>query len=278
MAKNQESLIDKNLMQELQKEFSINEYEVKLWTALLSRGVSTAGELSDIGNVPRSRAYDVLETLSKKGFVIKKVGKPLKFVAIAPSNVVDRLKRQVLKDSESEVTKLESLKKSKLVGELNLLHTQGVETINPLEVSTAITGQKNILNHLTEQIQNAKSSVHIVTSAVGLVKKNDELKRALKKAKQNGAKIKIAAPINKSCADAVAELSKVAEVKDSKDFTGRFSVVDGKSITYMVLDNEQVHPKNDMSIHSSSPFFASAIDKMFLNHFKSMKNAKSSLK
>ncbi|MBS3095823.1 hypothetical protein J4480_00115, partial [Candidatus Woesearchaeota archaeon] len=40
------------------KNFGINGYEVKIWTALLSRGVSTAGELSDIANVPRSRSYD----------------------------------------------------------------------------------------------------------------------------------------------------------------------------------------------------------------------------
>ncbi|MDP3765021.1 MAG: helix-turn-helix domain-containing protein, partial [Nanoarchaeota archaeon] len=37
------------------KNLGLNSYEVKIWTALLSRGVSTAGELSDIANVPRSR-------------------------------------------------------------------------------------------------------------------------------------------------------------------------------------------------------------------------------
>jgi len=57
------------------KSFGLNTYEVKIWTALLSRGVSTAGELSDIANVPRSRSYDVLESLEKKGFVIMKPGK-----------------------------------------------------------------------------------------------------------------------------------------------------------------------------------------------------------
>ncbi|MBI2135007.1 hypothetical protein HYU09_03375 [Candidatus Woesearchaeota archaeon] len=40
------------------KSLGLNTYEVKIWTALLSRGVSTAGELSDIANVPRSRSYD----------------------------------------------------------------------------------------------------------------------------------------------------------------------------------------------------------------------------
>ena len=52
------------------KDFGLNSYEAKIWTALLSRGVSSAGELSDIANVPRSRAYDILESLEKKGFIL----------------------------------------------------------------------------------------------------------------------------------------------------------------------------------------------------------------
>ena len=52
------------------KHFGLNSYQAKLWTALLSRGVATAGELSDISNVPRSRAYDVLQSLAEKGFVV----------------------------------------------------------------------------------------------------------------------------------------------------------------------------------------------------------------
>ena len=64
------------------KQFGLNSYQAKLWTALLSRGVATAGELSDISNVPRSRAYDVLESLEKKGFIIMKIGKPIKYIAV----------------------------------------------------------------------------------------------------------------------------------------------------------------------------------------------------
>ena len=54
-------LMQKDFFNKL-KDFGLNTYEARLWTALLSRGVSTAGELSDISNVPRSRTYDVLES------------------------------------------------------------------------------------------------------------------------------------------------------------------------------------------------------------------------
>ena len=52
-------IVDQKILEKL-KHFNLNSYQAKLWTALLSRGVATAGELSDISNVPRSRAYDVL--------------------------------------------------------------------------------------------------------------------------------------------------------------------------------------------------------------------------
>ena len=67
-------IVKDELLSNLRRYFDLNLYEVKLWTALLSRGVSTAGELSDIADVPRSRSYDVLESLEKKGFV-RKCGK-----------------------------------------------------------------------------------------------------------------------------------------------------------------------------------------------------------
>ncbi len=59
-------IIKEELLVKLRNLFNLNLYEVKIWTALLSRGISTAGELSEIGDVPRSRAYDVLESLESQ--------------------------------------------------------------------------------------------------------------------------------------------------------------------------------------------------------------------
>src|SRR3989344_5733735 len=87
-------IVQKDFLNKL-KDFGLNSYESKLWVALLSRGVSTAGELSDISSVPRSRAYDVLESLEKKGFIVMKVGKPIKYLAVPPAEVVERVKKHI---------------------------------------------------------------------------------------------------------------------------------------------------------------------------------------
>ena len=108
-------IIQKDFLNKL-KDFGLNSYESKLWIALLSRGVSTAGELSDISNVPRSRAYDVLESLEKKGFIIVKVGKPIKYLAVTPNEVVERVKKKVLEEAEQRNQVLSQLKDSEVLG------------------------------------------------------------------------------------------------------------------------------------------------------------------
>src|SRR3990167_724399 len=122
-------------LSKLRKYFSLNLYEVKIWAALLSRGVSTAGELSDIANVPRSRSYDVLESLERKGFVIMKLGKPIKYIAVPPTEVIERVKKNLHEEAGERVKRLEDLKTTDVLGELNSLHTQGIEMVEPTELS-----------------------------------------------------------------------------------------------------------------------------------------------
>src|SRR3989338_1344016 len=99
-------IVKEDFLNKLRNLFGLNLYEVRIWTALLSRGVSTAGELSDIGNVPRSRAYDVLESLEKKGFVVMKLGKPIKYIAVEPVEVVERVKKFLVEHANDRVKRL----------------------------------------------------------------------------------------------------------------------------------------------------------------------------
>ena len=113
-------IVKDELLSKLRRYFDLNLYEVKLWTALLSRGVSTAGELSDIADVPRSRSYDVLESLEKKGFVIMKLGKPIKYIAIPPSEVVERVKKNMHTNAQKKIKRLDDVKVSPLLTELEI--------------------------------------------------------------------------------------------------------------------------------------------------------------
>ena len=266
-------IVKDEFLGKLRRYFSLNLYEAKIWTALLSRGVSTAGELSDIADVPRSRSYDVLESLEKKGFVIMKLGKPIKYIAIPPTEVLERVKKNVKEDAKEQIDRLEELKSTETINELNTLHTQGIELVEPSDLSGSLRGRHNIYNQLELSVRNAENSVTLMTTSQGLMRKIDALKPTFEKIKKRGVKIRIAAPITKENMQAMKDLSGVAEVRHT-DSKARFCIVDGKELIFMVLDDKEVHPTYDVGIWVNTPFFASALDNMFNLAWKGMKPIK----
>lgn len=256
-------IVKEEFLNKLRRAFNLNLYEVKIWTALLSRGVSTAGELSDIGNVPRSRAYDVLESLEKKGFVVMKLGKPIKYHAVDPKEVIERVKKLFKEDANDNVKRLEELKGTPVMKEMDLLYKQGIEFVEPSDLSGALRGRHNIYTHMESMIKNAEKSVVLMTTSKGLLRKMDALKPELEKLNKKGVKIRIAAPITKDNASLIKELSKIADVRHFDKPNARFLVVDDKNLIFMAMDDNNVHPTYDVGIWVTTPFFAGALNNLF---------------
>lgn len=263
-------LIKKQFLNKL-KDFGLNTYESKLWTALLSRGVSTAGELSDIANVPRSRSYDVLESLEKKGFIIMKIGKPIKYIAVPPTEVVDRVKKMVKENADEQAKMLDSVQSSEIITELEALHKQGVELVEPTDLSGALKGRASLYNQIEAMVKGAKKSVVIMTTAEGLVRKYENMRTALKKAKERGVKIRIAAPLTKETEKIVDELGQMAEIRNISSIKSRFCIADEKELVFMLLNDDDVHPTYDAGIWVNTNFFASSLQKFFDNEWDKAK-------
>src|SRR3989344_2279113 len=135
---------EKQFLMDLKKHFRLNIYEVKIWTALLSRGIASAGELADISGVPRSRCYDVLESLEKKGFIIMKIGKPIKYLAVKPEIIIDRVKKNIQNEASELASQMESIKDTEEFKELELLHKSGIRHVDITSVSLSIVGRTAI--------------------------------------------------------------------------------------------------------------------------------------
>jgi HTH-type transcriptional regulator, sugar sensing transcriptional regulator len=266
-------IVRDEFLSKLRRFFGLNLYEVRIWTALLSRGVSTAGELSDIANVPRSRSYDILESLEKKGFIIMKIGKPIKYIAVPPEEVVERVKKNVKKDADEKTLRLEDLKKTDVIGELRNLHTQGVELVEPTDLSGALKGRHNLYNHLELTIRGAEKTVTIMTTSPGLLRKVEGLLPVFEEVAKRGVKIRIAAPLSKETKEAEKELRGIAEIRDCKT-KARFVIVDGKELVFMILDDADVHPTYDIGIWINTPFFSAAMEDLFELGWKEMKKIK----
>lgn len=256
-------IVREEFLSRLRKIFDLNLYEVRVWTALLSRGVSTAGELSNISDVPRSRTYDILESLEKKGFIIMKLGKPIKFVALKPEEVIERVKRNLVVEAQSKSKRLETLKGDEVLHELTDLFTQGVKFVEPSDLSGSLRGRQNMYNHLDMMIREAEKTITVVTTAEGLNRKIESLMPGFEKAKKRGVKVRIAAPITSANIKVARELNKVAEVRDIEGFKARFAVIDSEQMMFMLLDDEKVHPNYDVGVWINTEFFAKALEQLF---------------
>jgi len=267
-------IVKEEFLSRLRKIFDLNLYEVKVWTALLSRGTSTAGELSNISDVPRSRTYDILESLEKKGFIVMRLGKPIKFVALKPEEVVERVKKNLMKDAQERSKRLERLKGDDVLEELSTLFTQGIKFVEPSDLSGSLKGRQNLYNHLDMMIRDAEQSITLVTTAEGLNRKLEALLPSLMKVKKRGVDIKIAAPIDKNNEKIAREFKKVAEVRNLQRMKARFMIVDGKQLMFMLLDDEKFHPNYDIGIWINTEFFANALEQLFELAWKEMKPVK----
>ena len=257
-------IVKDEFLSRLRKIFDLNLYEVKVWTALLSRGTSTAGELSNISDVPRSRTYDILESLEKKGFILMKLGKPIKFVALKPEEVVERVKKNLIKYAKERTERLENLRNDEVLEELNSLFTKGVKFVEPSDLSGSIRGRQNLYNHLDMMIRGAEKTITIVTTREGLNRKFEAIMPTLDKCKKRGVKIRIAAPVDNSNLKIAKEFKKVAEVKDIEGrMKARFVIVDSNQLMFMLLDDEKFHPNYDVGIWINTEFFSQALEQMF---------------
>lgn len=256
-------IVQQQFLQKLKHDFSLNIYEVKIWTALLSRGIATAGELADISGVPRSRCYDVLETLEKKGFIIMKIGKPIRYIAVAPEEIVERVKKSFKEEAETDIKILESIKDTDIFRELQLLHKTGIESVNVEDISYSVAGRDEIGRFLREIVERAKKSVTIATTEQGFEQKVNWLKNAIKAVSKKGVKVKFIASINKKLAD---KLEGTAQLKDVKH-NARFVIVDDAEVAFMITD-ENATPDYDKMVWVKSPFFVYALQEMFENSLR----------
>ena len=254
-------MTNKELIETVRGLFDLNMYEASIWLNLLSKGVSTAGELSELSNVPRSRAYDVLESLEKKGFVMIKVGKPIQYVAVPPKEAINRVKKRIMEEAEEKIKKIDKISNTEILEQLNSLYERGINNYNPLELSSALKGRKNIYNQIESMIKNAQSSVKIITNEHELITKLNALKNVIKKAYERGVQIEILAPI-KEGEEVIEELRPYVRFRNVSSAPARYCVVDDKE-ALLILTNSTINPEYDIGIWLNSE----AVGKLLSRYF-----------
>lgn len=251
-------MIKTELVKKIKDYFGLNIYETKVWLALLSKGVASAGEIAELSGVPRSRTYDVLESLEKQGFAIEKIGKPVKYIAVKPTAIVEKLKTNTLNDAQEKVKTLSSLKQTKEYTELEELHKTGMVPVKQQEISGAIRGKINLYSQIREMLENSEKEVIISMPASELENKNRVFNGMFERLKKSNIKIKIA------LSGTEEEIKKVEDkfkFKASKmDIKSKFFISDRKQALFIITNSPE---DEQIGIWIDSDFFASSLAYLF---------------
>jgi sugar-specific transcriptional regulator TrmB len=252
-------IIKPELVNKIKDYFSLNIYETKVWVALLSKGVASAGEVAELSGVPRSRTYDVLESLEKRGFAIMKLGKPVKYIAVKPNIVIEKLKTKTMKETDEKIENITKLKETEEYKELQQLYSTGIQPVKQEDISGAVKGKSTIYNHLKELLENSKKEIIICTSTQEVQLKSRFFSLLFDRLRKANINMKIA-------------LS--GDEKDIKKINNKFKIkakrilIDSK---FFISDNEQVlflisntsSPDEEIAVWLNTPFFASTLSFMF---------------
>lgn len=249
-------ILKQEVVNKVKEHFDLNIYETKVWLALLSKGIVTAGETAEISGVPRSRTYDVLESLTKRGFAIVKVGKPVKYIAVEPKTVLERMQTNTLNKAQEKVATLSNLKGTSEYEELVQLHKDGISPVKLEELSGHIKGRSNLLSKLKEMIDSAEKEIIIHTTAEDFEDKSRVLLSVLNKVSKE-IKVKISLSGDSYKVKRIASRNDL-KIKESNQ-SGKFFIVDKKEMLLMV------HPESnqeEVGVWVNSPYFANSLTLM----------------
>jgi len=251
-------LIKQDLINKIKDYFDLNVYETKVWLALLGKGVASAGEVSSLSGVPRSRTYDVLESLEKKGFTIVKLGKPVKYLGVKPRIILEKMKNNIRKDAEDRMINLSGIKDTDEFMQLEDLYKKGITPIKREDISAALKGKSNISNHLREILQNAQKEVLICTNAEEINSKSKLFYQTFEILKKANIKINLALSGENNL---IKQIQTKFNIKIKKiNIDTKFFIIDRKEILFYLSKNSD---KEDMAIWLNSEFFAQAFTSLF---------------
>lgn len=149
--------------------------ESKAYKALVAQGPSSARRIAEVSMIPRSKVYETLGDLEKRGMVSKDEStSPTTYDAFSPSVVIPYLMEKIEASGESAVNALQSIEKKREAIERKFVWTN--------------QGQDQIKLGLIEAIDEASDVIFIATRVPDLL---SPLRAAFSRAKSRGVKIEL---------------------------------------------------------------------------------------
>jgi sugar-specific transcriptional regulator TrmB len=160
---------------------------------------------------------------------------------------------------EEMVGRIEKLKSSSVLSQLDGIYKQGLNLMEPSEMTGTMKGSFVINRQLKSIFKEAKKSINIVTTEQGLQDLYDNHGRALKKVAKSGIKVKILAPVEGAAKAAAGDLAQIADVRKLAQPAGKFAIVDNNHVFMSLTDDKKVHESQHVAFWASSQHAAEKI-------------------
>lgn len=190
------------------KEFGFNSYEAKVYIALLKKSPATGYEISQMADIPQSRAYDALKSLETESIVYSTKEKPQKYTPISPKELTQRFKRKINSTIDYLEKKLPNIKEN---------YNEPIHYIYEYE---------NIINKIKEIVNNSKISLFLEIWAEDF----RQIEKEISKAYDRGVNIKIVAYDN---------FDTVYGLVYKHDGAKEIEQAMGSRLIYLLSDNEE---------------------------------------
>ncbi|NOZ58365.1 MAG: TrmB family transcriptional regulator [Euryarchaeota archaeon] len=167
-------MIDDRLVEHL-KLMNLTEYESRTYLALVAKGTATVKEIRELAGIPYSREYDILESLERRGYVVVQPGRPRRYRAVDPREVLSR-------ELEIRARAVEEL-----IKKLAPIYSSHGDEVTFDEVIWMLKGRENIHERLIKMLSSAEREVLILGMKPVTTR---AIARALRDARDRGVEVR----------------------------------------------------------------------------------------
>lgn len=163
------------------KKLGLTRYEAQAYIGLNKIIEGHADKIAEVSNLPRSRIYDILNDLERKGFVEIERGRPLKYSVIEPNIIFRKEKEKLINELEASENKLKEIYSDDLS-----------------EVQAPVWLIHSNENIIQKEISVIKNASHTITIRIGFLLEG-EANAMIKAFNEIARSIKIKIIANKEC-------------------------------------------------------------------------------
>ncbi|WP_455369167.1 TrmB family transcriptional regulator [[Eubacterium] cellulosolvens] len=239
--------------------FGLTEYEARIYATLAKTGSKTAGELSFLSGVPRTKLYGSVRGLERKGLVKLLHQKPETFEATSPNDILFPLAEKLIKEAEESLEKVQNL--SLAYESMKLI--AGKRT--PLRELSIIEGRQKITDNIINSISRAQESVDIIATANGMVRLYKSQSKAIERAMARGVKVRLITQVTSQNKTVAKEIATILQFRSSPKIYLHQAVFDSSDIILYeaIPDDMELETGNDVAILSQNPQIIESFKRLY---------------